>query len=152
MLKIHTNDGKTHRVDLLDEKQAEEWLLRLKSHKFQKIITGMSVVQDCHSRVRCPCCNRTGNMMCTFCGEYIPNDFHTVTGVQYSLSRPILHRTVFYTAENVMHKDKPNTHGGERITCFADDTKISIMVYRSQPSARVNLHKIGHQRYNPYSR
>jgi len=151
MLKIHTNDGKTHRVDLSDEEQAEKWLSKLKSHKFQKFITGMSIIQDCYSRVRCPCCNRTGRLICNFCGEQVPNDYNTITGVQYSISKPIGYRSNFYTAEHIEHENKPKTHGGERITCFVDDSRISVMVYKSQPSARINLLKTGHQRYNPYS-
>ena len=43
MLKIHTNDGKTARVDLEDEGQAKEWLQRLSDPAFQERITGMTV-------------------------------------------------------------------------------------------------------------
>jgi hypothetical protein len=43
VLKIHTNDGKTARVDLEDEGQAKEWLQLLGDPEFQATITGMTV-------------------------------------------------------------------------------------------------------------
>lgn len=45
VLKIHTNNGKTARVDLEDEGQAKEWLQRLSDPEFQAAITGMTVAQ-----------------------------------------------------------------------------------------------------------
>ena len=43
VLKIHTNDGETSRVDLEDEGQAKEWLQRLSDPSFQDAITGITV-------------------------------------------------------------------------------------------------------------
>ena len=43
MLKVHTNDGLTSRIDLEDEEQAEQWLARLKDPRFQASITGLTV-------------------------------------------------------------------------------------------------------------
>jgi hypothetical protein len=43
LLKVHTNDGLTSRVDLEDLEQAEQWLARLKDPKFQASITGLTI-------------------------------------------------------------------------------------------------------------
>ena len=151
MLKIHTSDGKTHRIDLTDEAQSKEWLPRLKTHKFQASITGISVVQDCQGRVRCPSCKRTGHLVCESCGRAVPHDCYTRTGVQYSLSRPDGFDPVFYVVEHIEPEEGAKIRGGERITCFAGDSRIAMMVHKGQPSTRVTLLKTGRQSYNPYS-
>lgn len=43
MLKIHTNGGTTHRVDLDDEEQARQWLEKLQEPAFQSAITGLTL-------------------------------------------------------------------------------------------------------------
>lgn len=149
MLKIHTNDGKTHRVDLADEEQAKVWLQRLRRRDFQDTITGISVVQDCHGRIRCPSCKRAGHLLCQACAKPVPTDSYTKVGVQYSLSKPDGYGGVFYAAEHVESEEGSKVRGGERITCFAGDSRITMMVHKGQPSVRVTLLKTGRQRYNP---
>ena len=149
MLKIHTNDGKTHRVDLASEEQAKVWLQRLKRRDFQQTITGISVVQDCHGRIRCPSCKRTGHLYCRACDKSLPSDSYTKTGVQYSLSRPDGYGDVFYVADHVESEEGSKVRGGERITCFAGETRVAMMVHKGQPSVRVTLLRTGKQRYNP---
>jgi hypothetical protein len=43
LLKIHTIDGITSRIDLEDEGQAREWLIRLQDATFQKSISGVTI-------------------------------------------------------------------------------------------------------------
>lgn len=45
MLKIHTADGKTHRIDLADEQAAQEWMGRLLNPAFQADISAVSISQ-----------------------------------------------------------------------------------------------------------
>lgn len=151
MLKIHTSDGKTHRVDLADGEQAKEWLSRLGRRDFQQSITGISVVQDCLGRLRCPNCKRAGHLHCGACNRSVPSDSHTKTGVQYSLSRPDGYGDVFYSIEHIEAAEDSKVRGGERITCFAGDSRATMMIHKGQPSVRVTLLRTGKQRYNPYS-
>jgi hypothetical protein len=150
MLKIHTQDGKTHRVDLADEEQAKEILGLMRSRLFQATITGVSVVSDASSRIRCPSCSRPGTLTCGHCGEAVAPDAKTSTGVQYSLSRPDGYTgPVIYLVEDVPNTPEARVRGGERVTAFVGDARISMMVHRGQPSVRVTLVRTGHQRYNP---
>ncbi len=151
MLKIHTNDGKTHRVDLADEHQAREWLARLKRRDFQESITGISVIQDCQGRLRCPNCKRAGHLFCRGCDTAVPSESYTRTGVQYSLSRPDGYGPAFYTAEHIEAAPDSKVRGGERINCFIGDSRVTMMVHKGQPSVRITLLKTGKQRYNPFS-
>lgn len=43
MLKVHTVDGLTTRIDLDNPEQAKEWLSKLKQHEFQEQITALTV-------------------------------------------------------------------------------------------------------------
>jgi hypothetical protein len=43
VLKVHTKDGLTSRIDLEDEEQAKEWFARLKEPDFQEGITGLTI-------------------------------------------------------------------------------------------------------------
>lgn len=151
VLKIHTADGQTHRVDLGDEKQAKEWLSRLRDRSFQDSVTGISVIQDCHGRIRCTNCKKTGSLACKACGSAMANDAYTKIGVQYSLSRPDGYGPVFYSVDKIDPEPDSKVRGGERVTCFAGDSRISMMVHAGQPSVRVTLLKTGKQRYNPLS-
>lgn len=150
MLKIHTNDGKTHRVDLADEQQAKEILGKMRDRGFQATITGVSVVSDATSRIRCPGCSRAGGLACSHCGAAVASDAKTSTGVQYSLSKPDGYTgPVYYAIEEVPNVPEAHVRGGERVTCFAGDARIQMMVHRGQPSVRVTLVRTGRQRYNP---
>ncbi len=150
MLKIHTSDGRTHRIDLADEEQAKEWLGRLRLRAFQEGITGISVVQDCRGRIRCPNCKRAGHLVCQACERTVPSDSHTRTGVQYSLSRPDGYRgAVAYHAERIEPAEDSRVRGGEKVTCFFGESRATMMVHTGQPSVRLTLLKVGRQRYNP---
>jgi hypothetical protein len=150
VLKIHTTDGKTHRIDMADATQAKEWLARLRDRSFQSSITGISVVQDAHARIRCPTCERSGRMVCHGCGAPVPGDAKTATGVQYSLSRPDGYDgPMSFVVEEVPNDPEARVRGGERVTCFAGDSRMVMMVHRGQPSVRVTLVRTGRQRYNP---
>lgn len=72
-------------------------------------------------------------------------------GVQYSLSKPVGFGQIFYLPENI-EVEGDETKGGERLTCFVDDIRLTLMVHRSQPSIRVSIHKTGKLRFNPQTR
>jgi hypothetical protein len=150
MLKIHTADGKTHRLDIQDREQAKALLGMMKQRDFQATITGVSIVGEAGSRIRCPSCDRAGRLVCQGCGAPVANEARTTTGVQYSLSKPDGYQgPVYYTVEEVASDPAAHVRGGERVTCFAGDSRIQMMVHRGQPSVRITLVKTGRQRYNP---
>ena len=149
MLKIHTSDGITTRLDLNDEMQAKEWLNKLKNLSFQEQITGISILQNCNGPYRCPVCKSKVKPSCPTCGQSTKN-IRCNTGVQYSVSKPKGFHRCFYQVEHLDFDPSEGLRGGERIICFADDVRISLMVHASAPSTRVNLVKTGRQRYNPF--
>lgn len=116
MLKVHTTDGKTVRLDLEDEQQAREWLLQLRDAEYQASITGLTVAYR---------------------------------GVQYSLPRPRGFNTLSYLAEYVAPDSSKKLKGGERVTCFADDVRVGLMVHKEQRAVRITLTKTGRQRFSP---
>lgn len=142
MLKIHTRSGKTLRFDMADAGQAKELLSALKLRDFQESITGISVVQDAATRARCTHCDKA-QLVCGCCGAD-NSSLRTRVGVQYSLSRPDESGPVSYAVEDVVGE-----RGGERVVCFAGDSKITMMVHRGQPSVRVSLSQPGSRRYSP---
>lgn len=71
-------------------------------------------------------------------------------GVSYSLVRPIGFSQVFFLAEEVAQDPDSKIKGGERITCFADNLRLGVMVHRAQRSVRVAATKVGKQRFNPF--
>jgi len=151
MFKVHTNDGLTTRLDLTDEKQAAEWVQQLKDSKCQESITGISIIRKCSGKPRCPSCNRKlQDVRCPSCHQPVDNVI-CGTGVQYSLSRPAEFERVFYVAERIEPDEDARLRGGERIICFADGVKVSMMVHACQSAARISLTKTGKQRYNPYA-
>jgi hypothetical protein len=131
VLKIHTADGQTHSIDLQDSKQAQVWLARLARDEFQATLQGISLVERHCVRVRC-----------TACGESSGREI----GVQYSVARPDDARRVFMHAEWVEPDGK--IKGGERITVFADDHRLTLMAHAGQPAARVTFAKVGKQTFN----
>lgn len=151
MLKIHTKDGKTTRIDLTDTDQAREWLKKLKEQEFQKLITGISITQKCEGRFKCPSCNKSTKLICSKCKQPI-NEVLCGSGVQYSLSRPSGFNKVFYQAEYIQPNEENKIRGGEKIICFCDDTQISMMIHKSQKAARITLTKPGVRRFSPYNR
>jgi len=67
------------------------------------------------------------------------------------LSRPTEFERVFYVAERIEPDRDARLRGGERIICFADGVKVSMMVHACQSAVRISLTKTGKQRYNPYA-
>jgi len=67
-------------------------------------------------------------------------------GVQHSLVRPQGYRRVSFLPEHV--RSNGRVKGGIRITCFAGDSKITLMAH-SQGSIRVSASRVGHQLYDP---
>lgn len=132
MLKIHTADGQTVRIDLSDEAQARELLSKLDSDRYQRTITGASLVETHEAKGRCRAC-----------GEKVTCQI----GVQYSVSRPQAFRRVEYEVEHMPETER--VKGGERIVLFADDMCLTLTAHRSQPSARVTLVTVGKRRYKP---
>lgn len=150
MLKIHTSDGLTSRVDLADEAQAKEWLQRLRDPAFQQSITGATIVQKTAGRYKCPKCGKPGRFECSDCGRL--EQEYNGSAVQYSLARPEGFVQIFYWPEAILPNEESKVKGGEKVTCFVDDIRITVMVHRSQPSVRISLLKTGKQRYNPFTR
>lgn len=132
MLKIHTSDGQTHRVDLADEEQARFWVERLGREDFQATINGVSLVER-HSVGKCQECGRR---------------YGKEIGVQYSITRPDDFRKVFFHIEYIEPNGK--VKGGERVTVFSDEMRLVLMAHRSQPAARIAVSKTGKQKYNPF--
>jgi hypothetical protein len=132
VLKIHTSDGQTHRVDLANSEEAQKWLTRLAREDFQATINGVSLVERHPVRVKC-----------TGCGM---SSCRTI-GVQYSIPRPESFRKVFFDVEAV----EPNGRikGGERVIVFADGVRLVMMAHASQPATRVSLTHVGKQKFNP---
>ncbi|KKN26411.1 hypothetical protein LCGC14_0874890 [marine sediment metagenome] len=118
MLTVHTEDGRTARIDLEKAEQAEEWLSRLKDPEFQKQITALTIA---------------------------------FRGVQYSLVRPRGFSQSFFLAE-LVQSNGGRVKGGERITVFSDDVRLSVMAHREQRAARVAIVKTGKRRFNPLLR
>lgn len=65
-------------------------------------------------------------------------------GVQYSLPRPFGFRESALSAEPVTLGK-----GGQRVFCFADDTRLALTVHNGQRAARIQLTKPGRRKFNP---
>lgn len=148
MFKIHTKDGQTARVDFSDESQAKMWLERLKDPTFQETITAISVVQECTGRFKCPTCKRVAKLQCSRCKQPA-SEVHCGTGTQYTISKPAGFRDIFYHVELLKPDKKHRIKGGEKVTCFVDDVRLTAMIHSSQ-SSRITLLHTGKQRYNPF--
>lgn len=72
------------------------------------------------------------------------------TPIQCSLVRPEGFSQVFYWPE--LLEPDGSMKGGEKITCFADDVRVTIMLHRAQAALRVSILKTGKQRFNPVLR
>lgn len=133
MIKLHTKDGNTVSVDLADERQAREWLPRLARDDFQATIRGVTLV-SAHEPRECAECGARGR----------PQPF------QLSIVRP-----QEFTPQHVHMEHVPaegRVKGGERVTIFAGDTRLTVMAHAAQPAARIDLARIGKQKFNPYQR
>lgn len=134
MLKIHTRDGQTLRVDLADEEQACLWLERLAREDFQATINGVSLVER-HSVGKCQECGRRSS-----------RDI----GVQYSVTRPDDFKKVFFNIEYLQPNGK--IKGGERVTVFSDEVRLVLMAHKSQPAARITVTREQRNDYSIYHR
>ena len=91
------------------------------------------------------------DLLALFCS---PEYQETVSGVtialngsQYSLTRPKGYRgSVVFQPERV--EEDGRVKGGERLTCYVGDTRLTLMVHNSD-SVRVSLARVGNQIYNP---
>ena len=147
MFKIHTKDGKTTPVDMDTEENRAEWLERFKSREFQESITGITIVKRCGGKAKCNSCGKPLEGRCENCGkEQVASK--CTTGVQFSLSRPVNMKDVFYQLEVIEAEGR--IHGGEKIICYAGETSITLMSHANQPASRVVLAKTGKRRYNPF--
>jgi len=144
--KIHTCDGLTTRLELEDEEQAKKWLEHSKDPIFQDSITGITIIQKCKGHFKCPSCKRTSKLICSNCGY--SKETTCGNGKQYTISKPNGFDKIFYHVESLEAEGKMK--GGERVSCFVGNVKISLMVHNSQSSARITLSNIGKQRFNPY--
>jgi len=71
-------------------------------------------------------------------------------GVYLSLPRPQKFKNVILQAENIPRDGNGKIKGGERLICFADDVRLSVMVHRDPlATVRVHLVKFGHRRFDP---
>lgn len=147
MFKIHTKDGKTTPVDMTNEESRTVWLERFKSREYQESITGITIVKRCGGKLRCHSCGKPLEVKCDKCGKE-QGASKCTTGVQFSLSRPVNMKDVFYQLEIIEAEGR--IHGGEKIICYAGDTSITLMSHSNQPASRVVLAKTGKRRYNPF--
>lgn len=147
MLKVHTKNGQTETVDLNSEEQVMDFIKKLKNREYQKSITGMSILHSCGGKIKCPECNHS-NFVCINCNMSLKN-LKCKTNWQNSLTRPTGFKNIRFVAEkvepNIFHKN----YGGQKIICFVDGCRISLMDHNKQPASRITLVKTGKQRYNP---
>jgi hypothetical protein len=150
LLKIHTCDGKTTKLDLQDEDKAEYWLKLFRQRKFQETITGITVVQECCGRFKCPECNRSAKLYCSNCDTQV-NGSSCKMGIQNSLSKPVGFDEVFYIVEKTEADFSRKIKGNKKVICVADNCEIVMTVHDNQPASRVTLTKQkGVRRFNPY--
>lgn len=62
---------------------------------------------------------------------------------QDSVSRPSSFNRVWYEVESLKHNGKDV---GERVTVFADDVRLTVTSFRSQPATKIELMKTGNRR------
>lgn len=67
--------------------------------------------------------------------------------VQYSIARPEDFDRVFFDMENIEPNGK--FRGGERVVCFAGDTRAIVLVHREKKSVRFAMRRVGKHIYNP---
>jgi hypothetical protein len=153
VLKVHTADGATFVLDMHDDEQAKHILRQLANSKYQDSITGITVSRKCAGRIKCPACGRSARILCNHCGLDTQKNGQCVCGVgsQYSLPRPEGFSKVNYHIEQYSHTTGDGMKEGEKVICFADDVRATLVVHHSQPAIRVSILKIGKQRYNPFA-
>ncbi len=148
MFKIHTSDGKTVNVDFSDEETRDQWIEKLKNIGYQKTITGITIIQRCNVKTKCPKCGRSVELRCSNCNNVEKNP-KCNAGIQYSLTKPISFDSVKYYPEHMEANPNLKFKGCEKLICFLDNIKITLISHANQPAIRVSLNKIGKQRFNP---
>lgn len=73
-------------------------------------------------------------------------------GVMYSFTKPQGFRRVGFEIEKVETDLEKRVKGGERLVCYADDVRITLMVHAGQRAVRVSMTKIGKRRFDPLAR
>jgi hypothetical protein len=121
VIRVHTSDGLTTKLDLWDEAQAQDFLRRTASPAYQASITAITAYQRANGR----------------------------EDIQASLARPQGFSDVRFEVEGVEPDAEQRIKGGERIVCYADDVRVTIMLHKEQAALRVSVLKAGRQRYNP---
>jgi len=56
---------------------------------------------------------------------------------------------MYFHVEKIEQDVSKRNKGGEKITCFVDDIRATVLGHAAQPSVRISLLKTGKQRYNP---
>ncbi len=114
------------------------------------MISGITALQECGGRFRCPGCNRSKYLVCSRCGR---NEERATCGksAQFSLARPSGFDDVFCHVEYVAPNPSERSKGGQKIVCHLgdDNVRLTMFVHNEQPSVRVSLMKTGKQTYNP---
>lgn len=70
-------------------------------------------------------------------------------GQAYSIGRPAGFTRVVFLAEAVQPEPERKNKGGERVTCYADGVRVTLMVHRESKAARVGLARTGELRFSP---
>ncbi len=73
-------------------------------------------------------------------------------GVMYSFTKPLGFRKIGFEIEKVEADQERKIKGGERLVCYADDVRITLMVHAAQRAVRVSMIKIGKRRFDPSAR
>lgn len=148
MYRIQTSDGLSVRLDLSDEDQARAWLTKLKDPNFREMVSTIAVIQQCSGKWRCPECKQSKRLVCSGCRQN-GRQAECAKQIQFVMSRPEGFDQKFYHIEQLDRDVAEKIHGGQRITCFVDDVRLTITTHADQPAARISLLKTGKQRYNP---
>lgn len=73
-------------------------------------------------------------------------------GVLYSFPRPQGFKRLSFAAENVEPDPERKIKGGQRVFCFADESRVAMMVHKAQRAVRFSLAKTGRRRFDPARR
>jgi hypothetical protein len=73
-------------------------------------------------------------------------------GVMYSFTKPLGFQRIGFEIEKVEADQERKIKGGERLVCYADDVRITLMVHAAQRAVRVSMVKIGKRRFDPSAR
>jgi len=128
VLKIHTRDGRTVRVDLRDEIQAKRLMRQLDQEEFQATISGITVVETHSVKIRCKNCE-----------EKVTRDI----GVQATLSRPAMSDIRFepYLIDR--------SGGGTGVDMFVSDYRVTLTTHERHRASSVGMQRVGRRLFAP---